>query len=536
MAKEQKTMTETLQEEVRSKWNGTSARLAAVLAVLVMVGLPLVFQDFYFNILQVKYWYYCGVVIAVAVIYVICTLIFWNKDRKWCDGALFKDWKQHFSLKSFNAAEWAMLAFFLASAISTLQSEYVYESFWGNEGRFVGLFMIMLYTISFFIITKKLKFKKRYLDIFLAAGMIVCLIGILHYFNIDPIGFKKDLNYLDYVDFTSTIGNVNTYTSYVALVVGVSTVLFTVATDRKQKIWYTACMVISLFALITGLSDNSYLTLLAIFGLLPFILFNSVKGVRNYVFILAVVCTEFLIIGFVVDNYSDQVLPFYGLFNVISGFKYLPALTVLLWILGIGLYAAERSILKNAKESNLGRWIWLAVVIVVLLGLGKVLYDVNIAGNVEKYGSLRKYLLFDDDWGTHRGYIWHLAMRIYQKFPIMHKLFGYGPDTFGIITVRGYFDEMVGRYNEKFDSVHNEYLQYLVTIGIVGMIAYISVIVTSVVRIVRKGKENPVILSVAMAVICYAAQAVVNISVPIVAPVMFTLMAVGLAACRDENA
>ncbi len=60
---------------------------------------------------------------------------------------------------------------------------------------------------------------------------------------------------------------------------------------------------------------------------------------------------------------------------------------------------------------------------------------------------------------------------------------------------------MVGRYNEKFDSVHNEYLQYLVTIGIVGMIAYISLLVTVLARLIRKGKENPVILSTAMAVI-----------------------------------
>ena len=535
MAKEQKTMTETLQGEVRASWNKTSARVAAALAILIMVGLPLVFQDYYFNILQVKYWYYCGVVIAAAVIYVIAAAVFWNKDRKWCDGALLKEFKSNLSLKSLTAAEWAMLAFLLASAISTLQSEYLYESFWGNEGRFVGLFMIMLYTISFFIIAKKLQFKKWYLDVFLGTGMIVCLIGILHYFNIDPIGFKTDLSYKDYPDFTSTIGNINTYTSYLALVVGASTVLFTVEKEAKRKIWYTICVVISLFALITGISDNAYLTLLALLGLLPFVLFNSVKGVRNYVVILAIVCTEFLGIGFLVDKFSDHVLAINGLFNVISDFKGLPTVTVVLWIIGIGLYFAERSVLKNTKESNLGRWIWLAVVIVVFFGLGKVLYDVNIAGNAEKYGSLRKYLLFNDDWGTHRGYIWHLAVRIYQKFPILHKLFGYGPDTFGIITVQGYFDEMVGRYNEKFDSVHNEYLQYLVTIGIVGMIAYISLLVTTLVRLIRKSKENPVVLSIAMAVICYAAQALVNISVPIVAPVMFTLMAMGLAACRDEK-
>ena len=48
---------------------------------------------------------------------------------------------------------------------------------------------------------------------------------------------------------------------------------------------------------------------------------------------------------------------------------------------------------------------------------------------------------------------------------------------------------------------------------------------TVLARLIRKGKENPVVLSIAMAVICYGAQALVNISVPIVAPVLFTLMA-----------
>ena len=46
MAKEQKTMMETLQGEVCASWNKASSRLAAVLAVLIMVGLPLVFQDY----------------------------------------------------------------------------------------------------------------------------------------------------------------------------------------------------------------------------------------------------------------------------------------------------------------------------------------------------------------------------------------------------------------------------------------------------------------------------------------------------------
>ena len=62
------------------------------------------------------------------------------------------------------------------------------------------------------------------------------------------------------------------------------------------------------------------------------------------------------------------------------------------------------------------------------------------------------------------------------------------------------------------------------------MIAYISLLVTVLARLIRKGKENPVVLSIAMAVICYGSQALVNISVPIVAPVLFTLMAMGLGS------
>mgnify|MGYP000573913978 CR=1 FL=1 len=96
MAKEQKTMMETLQGEVRASWNKASSRLAAVLAVLIMVGLPLVFQDYYFNILQVKYWYYCGVVIAAAVIYVIMAVIFWTGTERWLRWSIAERLKKQF--------------------------------------------------------------------------------------------------------------------------------------------------------------------------------------------------------------------------------------------------------------------------------------------------------------------------------------------------------------------------------------------------------------------------------------------------------
>ncbi len=157
------------------------------------------------------------------------------------------------------------------------------------------------------------------------------------------------------------------------------------------------------------------------------------------------------------------------------------------------------------------------------------LYDVNVLGNAGRYGSLADYLYINDDWGTHRWYIWRIGMESYGQFPLMHKLFGFGPDTYGIVTSLNYYDEMAGRYGEIFDSAHNEYLQYLVTLGLVGLTSYLALMVSAVREMVHRAKKEPFVMAVVFAVVCYGAQAVVNISVPIVTPVMLTLLMMGVS-------
>ncbi|WP_368280403.1 O-antigen ligase family protein [Enterocloster citroniae] len=227
-----------------------------------------------------------------------------------------------------------------------------------------------------------------------------------------------------------------------------------------------------------------------------------------------------------------------GLFNVVSGYGKLAYIVIALWLMVAALYVLDIR-MKNQNtgrgESNIGRYIWLAIIVIVVLLMAFVLYDVNVRGNADKYGSLSGYLLFNDDWGTHRGYIWRIGMESYQRFPLSHKIFGYGPDTFGIITKYNYYEDMVSRYGEKFESVHNEYLQYLITIGIAGLISYIGLLSASIWKMLQGAKKEPAVIAIVSALICYGAQAFVNISVPMVAPVMLTLMMIGLSAVRDTR-
>lgn len=520
-----------------SDWKRINSIVVGLFTLLILAGVPVIFRDYYFDILTFKYHFYCAVVILMVLVLLIVAIIFINIDNRNYEGKNRAAIINGINIRSLSAADWAMLAFFMAVVISTFQSDYFYESFWGNEGRYCGLFLIILYTVSFFIITKCLRFKQWYLDVFLATGMIVCIIGILHYFQIDPIGFKTDLTDKDYHNFTSTIGNINTYTSYIAIVTGMSSILFVNEKKIYRKIWYLICMVVSLFSLITGISDNAYLALMALYGLLPLYLFSNLKGFKQYILMLAILISEFQLIDFVMQKFPKHVMEISGLFNIVSGYSKLIYVVLILWGMTAILYVLDYVLGKGRMdrgESNIGRLIWLAIIVIVAALMVFVLYDVNVKGNINRYGSLSGYLYFDDDWGTHRGYIWRIGLESYQRFPLIHKIFGYGPDTFGIITRYNYYDEMVKLYGEKFESAHNEYLQYFITIGVVGLLSYLSLLIVSIWKMMKEMKREPSVVAIVFAVICYGAQAFVNISVPIVAPVMLTLLMVGLSMIRER--
>lgn len=524
--------------QFRNEWRRTNGKIVGIFTLLILAGLPIVFQDYYFNILVVKYYYYCAMVIGMAVFTAIAAVIYIRRDRLLYGGEVMKTIRSEIKLSSLTIVDWAMIAFMLSAAISTFQSEYLYESFWGNEGRYCGLFLILLYTLCYFLVTRCLEFKKWYLDVFLGAGLIVCLLGILHFFNLDPLGFKKEISPYDYDIFVSTLGNINTYTAYLSLPMGVSAVMFASETNMKRKIWYYTCMMFAFFALIMGVSDNAYLTLFALLGLLPLYLFRKKRGTGEYTVILAAFVSALTVIDWIENYFGGRVQEISGVFNLFTRIPGLWAIALLLWAAAVVMYVYSSKTEKQekkVKESRILWYGWLGLVILAVLGIVFVLYDANIAGNGERYGAIANYVVMDDSWGTERGYVWRLAMEIYSDFPVSHKLFGHGPDTFGIITVQNFWDDMMSVTSQKYENVHNEYLQYLVTIGAVGLISYLSLLGTAFVKMIRMGLRNPVVMAMFFGAICYCTQAVVNISVPMVTPIMLLMIMMGMAVERKNK-
>ena len=114
-------------------------------------------------------------------------------------------------------------------------------------------------------------------------------------------------------------------------------------------------------------------------------------------------------------------------------------------------------------------------------------------------------------------------------------LIGTGPDTFGPVIKDVYRDDMLKRHGSVFDNAHNEYLNYLVTIGALGVVSYITVIVSVLIRSVRRCKNNVWALIAILVIISYCSQALFNLATPIVTPYIFVFLGIGEAYIRRYN-
>ena len=524
------------------------ASLCGIYALIVLAVFPLVFHDYYFDIVNVKYIFYwvSSLVFIVLSLVTFCVLrIRGKKAASYGSGKQDSEKGRGLAfLKDFRSSwpVWMLIIFWVNTLISTLQSEFLYESVWGNEGRYTGLFLISIYTVTTLLLVFFSEPKRWYLDAFLFTSCIVEILGILDYGGLDVLQFGRFGEQVgEMAIFTSTIGNVNFYTSFLSFSVAVAAVNCVAEENSRRQFVYTLLTVIAYTALILGQSDSAYLTIGCLFALLPFAFFRNRKGVfrvmLQYVLFAWIMC----FLGFLNDVFRTVVADG-GILLAVGGSLGFRILTLLMTGMAVGLYLWQKKEsgqdtgnLQDEAMLKRIRLVWGGFVLAAFLAVAFILYDANALGHAERYAALKRYVLFNDDWGTERGFAWRVGLTAWWQQPLIHKLFGYGPETFGILTW-DYRRASADAYGFIFDSMHNEYLQNLVTMGPIGMLSYLGLIIGSVIVIWKTAKsaeEKTWLFAAAFAIACYGTQAMVNISMPIVAPVMWVLIGLGLSAVRE---
>ena len=548
------------QNKSNGKANGTGDTLAQVISgfvgnvtaiatLLLLFVFPLyITSENYSNILRAKYKFFWLMVVVLAAVCLLAGLAWLFIDRMEYGGAGMKKFFSRMKPSNWKAvfpvSERGLLTFIVIALLSTLTSEYLYESFWGNEGRYSGFFLLLLYVVMYFLLSRFLRFRQWYLDAFLLSSSLAGLFGITDYFRMDIMGYKVGVPQITADIFTSTFGNINTFTAFLGMALAVAAALFAVEKNGKRALWYFLHLAIASAALITSQSDNGYLAVAALFISLPFFLFKTRMGLRRYLVILAVFFSAAAWVGWVNVAMEETVIGLSGIGGVVTTLPGLPVLAAALWLAAVALFVLDRKREKAGKNgdgdglsddplSPLPRRIWMWAMIAAVLAVAVMFVDANFLGHGERYGALGQFLVFDDSWGTNRGFVWRITFEDYRnKFTPLQRVLGYGPDTFGIITTK--FNKMEMHYatGQIYDSAHNAYIHYFATIGPIGLAGYLVFLIGSLKRFASAVKEKPVTLAVFAAVLCYSAQALVNIDLPIVTPFLWGFLAVGAARIR----
>ncbi len=514
-----------------SLFSGIISKAVGVYLVVMLAVFPLFASDMYYNILDDRYYVFFYSTIALFAAFLIVTLI------GVMGGALRGEGGKRFFRRftRFSKTDIFFFAFFVCVVLSTVTSEWVYESFWGNMGRLQGMFFFLICFVSYFIVTRFVDFKPYYLYLFLLVGTFVCFWGVTDYLGIDLFGWRADANdYVGMLIFTSSIGNVNTATAVFALYAGAAAVL---SIRHKVPWFFMVSELICLMALVTGMSDNAVLAVAGLYGILPFWCFDQKKGMVRYVILLSVLFLALGLTGSLTLHWTrTPVMPQWewnsGVFLTIANHytKYCYLAAAFFAALAAGLFAAFRTKLLTPAKGFQIAWavLFTAVVLIVVFAF----VDVNCSGHTEFWGPAGTYLLFNDRWGTNRGYAWRSAFEFFRDFGFGKKLFGTGPETYAIFMAQYNYYDMIEFMDAVFDSPHSEPIQMIFTTGVAGAVCYYGAMITGIVRGIR---ENEWTAAFAFAMIAYLFASLINISVPISTPLLMVALELCTAVSYQDD-
>lgn len=438
------------------------------------------------------------------------------------------------SLKfKLSAPDICFLLFFVFALISTLTSDHKLDSLTGNSGRNNGLILLLIYLLVYFTLSRFYYYKEYVIIAYIVVSSFVALLSVLHFFYIDPFGLLDGYGADIVEDFASTIGNKNTIASFMCLFLPVSIALFVISTKRYLKITSGFGIFFAYTGLLTANSNSAFIGLVAVLCVMLIIFTRKFEYLRAYFLALFIMFSSAKIFRLFSLMLHDNSKVFESIQQhlVYGKYAYIPIILCLAIYLIMTLFKKKIECHYKTKP--------LKIIFISLTALlfSALLFAFIYFSNFDlktDLGSFEKLLRFNEEWGTHRGYMWIYGIKEYGSFDIVHKLLGSGPDTFYHV-FEPYFQGLYKFGDTSTDCIHNEYLNYLVTQGILGLLSYVSLLVTVTVRSIKNSRKNPIIFLFIFSVICYAAQSVVNLYQPITTPIFFIFISLCEALNRSET-
>ena len=525
---------------INQRFGRIASTLMTIYVLFYLCIFPLATHDKYFDILDFRFKLYWIPTLIYGLVFLVLGMLYLFSDKRRNGGTLTAKLKENLKwsvLKTkLTKTDICFIALIFIMTLSVLFADYQYEALWGSRGRFNGLVLWLMFFIAYWLVTRFYHFKKWHLYAYLIAACLPEIWGITDFFLLDLFHFHEGAaaNYI--YTFVSSVGNINTYTNMVALHLGASAALLVLAKGKWETILSGISLVIASFAIIMGISDNGILAAGAVFAFLPFAAWESRQNIVRYfialsTFVTGIIVTAQLTIGRATMADCDGGSVFVTIGKTTAGIT----LMIALWVITVILMLAFRKTAEQEEKSvRCAKRIWAILVTLGMVAVLAIFIDANRGKHTDIWAPYQNILIFSDTWGTGRGVNWRFAWEYFTKEAgLLKKLIGNGPDTYYIITMDHFKHAMRDAGYGIFDSAHNEYLEYLTTIGILGTLAYLGVIVTSL-RQMIKNLKNRFAIACGFAVLAYAVQAIVNIAIPITTPIYMMLLYVGISITKES--
>lgn len=506
---ERRGMIEQLKREMRS------ASPAAVYAALMLGVFPLYYQNHYFNINTCKYRLFLWLTLFLCVGVAVCAVVRLVRRERLFAGV--------------GLPVWAMLAFVCCAAVSCAFSEEPAKAFSGELGRRSGLLYLLAVGAMTFCLSQGGGGYRICLWLFLVSGSAACALGVLNYYYVDPLRFYTQLTGGQENVFISTIGHINFFGAFVAMVLSFALAGAISARRRTERVVCQALAFVGFSAALAARSDSVYIAIAALALALLRPALASWRALAR-----ALLCAA----SFFLSAWLMGILPFehmelLGISAVLSALgSGLAGLGGVCAALGVLFFALDAKGMDARALPYVRRALY-ALCAISLLSVLLCVVWFTAFDRKTPLGSLENYLRLNEAWGTGRGFAWIHALGAYAEFSPLHKLFGCGPDLVRRVLAPLMTEQALANSGGVFENCHNEYLQYLLTTGALGLGCYLTFLSATFYRLARAGRQSPAVRAVFAAVFGYAAQAFVSVNQPITTTIFFVLCAVGLGLTAD---
>lgn len=317
-------------------------------------------------------------------------------------------------------------------------------SMMGTAGWFMGSLMTTVLVLCTIIVSRYLDLKPYMLFVVMVVNFIINAFAIIQSAGIDLFGLLKDIEYEQAYTYLSTVGQKNSYSGYLCLLLPFFWGAFMTCEDRVTELLYGIFAVFGFMGIIVAESDSTY----AGVGICMLFMLLYVFGSEQYVkrsSILLILFGGCLLAVRYLPVFSEKTSGSMGVSEAMLGKPF----AEIICVSGIILYSLGWKIIGG----KWGKYILIAIEIVLLAGIGY--YAVSTAAH------------FSDDWGTGRGMIWRVSWEHFLRFPLRNKLIGIGPEMLATV-----YREIQAATGRNVVSAHCEPLQVLLAQGIVGLGLY----------------------------------------------------------------